>query len=110
MSLRSIPECLHAFGNAATATIAVVPATPGRKVAVYRMILTNAAAAGVTVQDTGANALSQQFQLPASNMPMVMETQNNGDPWFSTTAGVGIQLAQSGTVTIGFDMWYQLTL
>lgn len=108
MSLRTISECAHAFGNASTATIAVVPATPGKRVCIYRMIMTNAAAATVTLQDTSGAALSQQFQLPAGTVPTILETQDNFDPWWSTTAGLGIQLAQGGTVNIGYDCWFQL--
>lgn len=108
MSLRTTSECLHAFGNASTATIAVLPATPSKRVCIYRMILTNAAAATVTLQDTSGSALSQTFQLPAGTVPTILETQNNGDPWWSTVAGLGIQLAQAGTVNIGYDFWYIL--
>ena len=109
MSLRSTSECLHTFGNAATATIAVLPAVAGKRIAVYRMVLSNAAAATVTLQDTGANALSQQFQLPAGAVPTVMETQQNGDYWFVTTAvGLGLQFVQGGTVNIGWDVWYMM--
>lgn len=108
MSLRPLSECLHAFTNASTATIAIVPATPARRVCIYRMVLTNAAAATATLQDTSGAALSQQFQLPAGTVPTILETQQNGDPWWSTTAGLGVQLGQGGTVNIGVDLWYLL--
>lgn len=108
MSLKSFSECAHVFGNGSTATIAVLAATPGRRVCIYRFILTNAAAATVTLQDTSGAALSQQFQLPTGTMPTIMETQQNGDPIWSTAAGLGIQLAQGGTVNIGYDMWVQI--
>lgn len=106
MSLRTFSECSHAFGNAATATIAVVPAVPGRRVAIFRLAISNAAVVGATIQDTTGAAISQQFQLPASNMPMIMETQSNNDPWWVSSPGTGVQIAQSGTVNIGFDVWY----
>lgn len=108
MSLRTYSECAHAFGNGSTATIAVVAASPGLRVCVYRLILTNAAAATVTLQDSTGAALSQQLQLPAGTVPTILETQQNNDPWFLTTAGRGVQLAQGGTVNIGFDLWYVL--
>lgn len=105
MSLRIFSECSHAYGNASTPTIPVVAAVPGKRVAIFRLALSNAAAAGLTIQDTTGAAMSQQFQLPAANMPLIMETQSNFDPWFVSAIGTGIQLVQTGTVNIGYDFW-----
>ena len=107
MSLRNISEAFHAFGNGSTATIAAIAATSGRRTLIYRVVISSAAAATVTLQDTSGAALSQQFQLAANALPLIMETQTNGDPWFITAPGLGVQLAQGGTVNIGFDLWYQ---
>ena len=108
MSLRTRSECAHAFGNAATATIAMVPAVPGQRVAIYRFMLTNGATAvAVTIQDTTGAALSQAMNLGANQLPLWLETQSNGDFWWITNPGVGVQLGHSGTVNLSFDIWYQ---
>jgi hypothetical protein len=106
MSLRFLPETFHVMGSSAAATFPVVTATPQQRVAIYRMILTIAApAVNVTIQDNSGAALSQTFQL-AANGAIILDDPFNGEPWFTTAAGRGVQITQSGTSTIAYDFWY----
>jgi hypothetical protein len=106
VSLRQASELRHAVGNASTGTVAVVSAVAGQRVFVYRAIVTIASPAVTLVfQDTAATALSQVFQLGA-NPAIVLDVADNMDPWFITGLGNGLQLVQSGTSNVGFDIYY----
>ena len=108
MSLRQISELIHAKGNASTGTIGIVsaPTNLRQRVAVYRAIITIASpAVTLQFQDTTGAALSQTFQL-AANPAIVLDVADNMDPWFYTVAGVGLQLVQSGTSNVGYDIYY----
>jgi hypothetical protein len=106
MSLRTSAECAHVFGSASTGTIALVAAVAVKRVYVYRMILTLATpAVTITLQDTASAAMSQPFQLLAGGS-VTLDTPINGDPWWQSGAGLGVQLGQSGTTVIGYDVWY----
>jgi hypothetical protein len=107
MAIRPVPELFHVFGSAATATIALVPAVARQRVSVHRMILTlGATAVTITIQDTSPAALSQAIQM-AANGAIILDLSWDGEPWFTTAPGLGLQLAQSGTTNIGFDIWYR---
>jgi hypothetical protein len=122
--LRSISSCLHVFGSSAAATVSLatggtgvstgatcspINAVANQRVSIYRLILTiGTPAVTVTLQDTAGTALSQPFQL-AANGAVTLDIPINGDPWWTNTAtaaGLGIQLSQSGTTTIGYDIYY----
>jgi hypothetical protein len=106
MSLRTSAECAHVFGSSSSATIALVSAVAVKRVYVYRLIVTLASpAVTVTLQDTANAALSQPFQL-AANSSITLDTPINGDPWWQSGTGLGVQFAQSGTTVIGFDVWF----
>lgn len=105
MSLRTYSEPAHAFGNASTATVPLVAAIPGRTVGLHKLILTASAATNVTIQDSSGAALSQLIPLTGSKA-LVLDENDNGDPFFTTATGLGIQIAQSGTANIGFDAYY----
>lgn len=107
MSLRIFGECAHAFGNSSAATIPVVAAAPGQTLGLYRAVITASTSTNATFQDTAGVALSQTFPLGGIKQ-VVLNTQSNGDPWFLTAIGKGIQLAQSAAATIGFDVWTQV--
>jgi hypothetical protein len=100
-------ENYHVFGNAATATIPIVAAVAQQRVSIQRLVVTIASpAVTLIIQDSTGAALSQTFQL-AVNAALVFDiAPNNGEPWWTTLAGRGVQLAQSGTSNIGFDCWY----
>ena len=107
MPLRSISECAHAIiSSAAGGTIPAIPAVAGNSVNLYRMLLTIAGAASVAIQDTNGNNLSQAFTFPASGGAITLDTQINGDPWFSASMGLGMQLLVSAAVQINVDIWY----
>ena len=108
MSLRTTPECFHVFGSGATATIVLIPAVPGKRVLIQRMVVTlGSGNTNVTLQDTSGAAMSQPFQ-GAANELIIFNMQANGEPWWTTSPGLGFQIGQSGTVTIGYDVWYTL--
>jgi hypothetical protein len=107
MPIRWSQETNHVFGTAATATIALVPAVARQRVAVYRMMLTlGSPAVTVTLQDTSSAALSQAMQIVA-NGAIILDISWDGEPWWMTGLGLGLQLAQSGTTSIGYDVWYR---
>jgi hypothetical protein len=108
--LRTLSSCLHTFGTSTATTTSLVTGVANQRVSVYRLILTiGTPGVTVTIQDTASSAaLSQPFQL-AANGAVTLDTPINGDPWWSNTvtaAGNGIQLTQSGTTTIAYDLWY----
>jgi hypothetical protein len=107
MSLRPIPECQHVIVNsAAGGTLAAVAAVANQGVGIYRMILTVPSTITVTIQDTGSNALSQPFAFGASGGSITLDTPINGDPWWNSKVGLGIQLNASTTVQVSADIWY----
>lgn len=107
MSLSPIAEPAHVFGNASTATIPVVPGIAGRPVAIHKLIVTASAATNITLQDSSGAALSQALTMSGSKT-LVIDQNDNGDPFWVAAAGRGVQLAQSGSANIGFDAYYML--
>jgi hypothetical protein len=106
MSLRQGQECSHVIVNSSAGTIAVVAASPGKRVYVYKMIVTvGTPAITLTLQDTAGTALSQAFNL-AVNGAITIDVPNNAEPWWNTIVGTGIQFVQSGTTPVGIDLWY----
>ena len=107
MSFKALPESTHVFGGAATATIPLVAAVPRQRVSIYRMILTlGATAVTVTIQDTTGAALSQALQM-AANGAIVLDVSEEGEPWWVSAPGLGVQLGQSGTTQINYDIWFR---
>lgn len=105
MSLSPIAEPAHVFGNASIATIPVVAAIAGSTISIHKLVITASAATTVTIQDTSGALLSQAFPMSGSKA-LILDTNDNGDPWFTAVTGLGIQLAQSGSANIGFDAFY----
>lgn len=103
--LRALSSMQHAFGSAATATIAVVPASTRQRVAIYRMIVGAGGATNLILQDTSPAAISQSFALTGGSF-LVLDMSINGDPWWTTAAGLGLQFANSGSVNLSYDLWY----
>ena len=103
MFLKSFPECLHAFGSFAGATQSVVPVVAGQRVNGYAAIITvSASTSNVSIADSGGTNLSQAFQATG----ITVDRQQNGDPWWTTGIGLGLQLKQSGSATVGYDIYY----
>lgn len=106
-NLHRVPECAHVIVNsAAGGTLAVVAAVANQRAGIYRMILTVAAAVTVTIQDTGSNALSEPFAFGANGGSIVLDTPINGDPWWQSNTGLGLQLNASAAVQVSSDIWY----
>ena len=95
----------HAFGNTTGTSVPLVSAIAGQRAGIYALLITVSAAATVTVQDTTGAALSQGFQLPA-NGSIALDVTANGDPWFQSQAGRGLQLALSASATVGYDVYW----
>jgi hypothetical protein len=114
MSLLRRPECVHAIVNsAAGGTLAITGggAIAGQRVGIYRIAITVGAAVNVTVQDTGAGALSAPIAfLGAAPLPFILETPINGEPLWQSNTGLGIQLNASGAVQVNADIWFIPTL
>jgi hypothetical protein len=107
MSLRTVSECQHVIVNsAAGGTLAIVAAVAGQGVNVYRMILTTATTVTVTLQDTSGNALSQPFAFGANGGAVTIDDPMNGDPWWSSVTGRGIQFNASTNVQVSADVWF----
>lgn len=106
-NLHRVPECAHVIINtAAGGTIPVVAAVANQRAGIYRMILTVATTVTVTIQDTGSNALSEPFAFGASGGSIVLDTPVNGDPWWQSSTGLGLQLNASAAVQVSADIWY----
>lgn len=106
MSLRTTAEVAHAFGNTTSTSFTIVSSVPNQRVYVYRVILTiGTPGVTLTFEDSNDNDLSQNFQL-AANGSVVLDTPINGDPWWSTAAGAGLVLEQSGSTAVSYDIWY----
>jgi len=117
-TLNTRPVALHTFGNQTGTTIGIInsfgstafagaPANPAafQRVGIYAVLLTVAAATGVTVQDTNSVALSQTFLLPA-NGSIALDMMSSGDPWWQAGPGLGIKLVLGTSTTVGFDVYW----
>jgi hypothetical protein len=118
MSLRHASEAQHSFGTTvAAATINALPAVAGRRLFVYRLLITTSLAATFKLQDTAANDMSQAFQLAATG-GIALDVPFNYDPWWFTGQGqvqpgnpyfgigVGINFIVTGAPTLGWDIWW----
>src|SRR3974390_2316975 len=108
MSLRSPGLCQHAMIANQTGAITGFGIAPiaGRRIYLYRLILT-IGTPGVTVQiqDLTGAPVSQPF-LMSTFESLILNTPPDGDPWYQTVPGQGLQLSQSGTTPISMDAWY----
>ena len=116
MSLRNMSEAQHAFGTTTTAaTINALPAVPGKRLFVYRLLITVSIASTLKLQDTGTNDISQAFQLGATG-GIALDVPFNFDPWWYTGQGqsgqplvgqgLGINFIVTQTPTVGWDIWW----
>jgi hypothetical protein len=100
-------ECSHnLFSSAGIGTVVAIAAVASQSAAIYRMILTCAGACSVTLQDTTGVALSQVFAFGASGGSITLDIPVNGDPWWQSVAGRGIQINQSAAVQVSADIWF----
>lgn len=117
MSLRYGSEALHTFGTTTSATtINALAAVAGRRLFVYRLIVTVSVACTFKLQDTNSNDMSQAFQLAATG-GIALDVPFNYDPWWFTGQGLagaplvgqgaGINFIVVGTTpTVGWDVWW----
>lgn len=106
MSMRGPGELIHVIVNSSLATIPVVAAAATQRVYVYKLIMDlGSPGVSVTLQDTGGGAISQTFTLLA-DASLILDSQINGDPWFTAGTGLGVQVFQSGTTNIGLDLYF----
>jgi hypothetical protein len=96
----------HAKGNSTAGTIILVPPVAGQSVAIYRLLLSiSSPAVTITIQDTSGVALSHILNF-GEDSGGVLDESPAGDPWWTSGSGLGIQLEQSGTSNVGFDVWF----
>ena len=109
-NLHRIMETAHVIINtAAGGTIPVVAAVPGNRVSIYRMIITSSGAVTVTIQDTSGGALSEPFAFGTNGGAVTVDIQPNGDPWWQSALGLGIQLSASAAVQVSSDIYFLVT-
>lgn len=116
MSLRYGSEAQHTFGTTATAaTVNALAAVTGKRLFVYRLLITTSIAATLKLQDTNSNDMSQAFQLAATG-GVALDVPFNYDPWWFTGQGLagaplagvgaGINFIVTGSPTLGWDIWW----
>jgi hypothetical protein len=106
-NLHRVMENQHTIINsAAGGTLPVVPAVAAQRVGIYRMILTVPSAVTVTIQDTASTPLSEPFAFGASGGTVVLDIPINGDMWFQSGLGLGVQLAVSAAVQVSADIYW----
>jgi hypothetical protein len=107
LPLHPIPENLHALLSVAAATTTIViTAVVGKRAGIYRMILTCAAAQTLVIQDTASGVLSQTFQFGANGGSITLDIPINGDPWWNSALGLGIQFVTTTAAQTSADIWY----
>ncbi|HKD44546.1 MAG TPA: hypothetical protein VKD24_02720 [Candidatus Angelobacter sp.] len=104
--LHTQSELTHVVVNsAAGGTLAVASAVTGSKIGIYRMLLVANSATTITIQDTASSALSAPYSLLAGGS-IIVDTPINGDPWWQSTAGKGLQINSSAAVQVSADVYY----
>jgi hypothetical protein len=107
VGLHQLPETAHAIvSSAAGGVLAVAPALAGSRSSIYKLILVTSGAVTVTIQDTASTNLSAPYAFGASGGTLVVDTQINGDPWWQTGIGLGLQLNASAAVNVAADIYY----
>jgi hypothetical protein len=110
-NLHRLMETNHFIQNsAAGGTVTIAPAAAGLRSNIYAMILTAAGAVTVTVQDTSGAAISEPFAFGTNGGAVTLDVKVNGDPWFNTGIGLGLQFSISAAVQVSGDVyWLQTT-
>lgn len=105
-NLHRVPECAHQIINsAAGGTLAIVAAVASQRVGVYRLVLVVPAAVTVTFQDTAGGALSAPYAFGTTGGSLTLDTPVNGDPWYQSGVGLGLQLLVSAAVQVSADVY-----
>jgi hypothetical protein len=106
-NLHVVAECKHVIINsAAGGTLAVVAAVANQRVGIYKIVLVVATAITLTFQDTAGGALSAPYVFGANGGSITLDTQMNGDPWYQSGVGLGIQLLTSVAVQVSADIYF----
>lgn len=109
-NLHRMIETQHTIvSSAAGGTLAITGAVAGLRSSIYRMILTSSGAVTVTVQDTNAVALSAPFAFGTNGGAVILDIQVNGDAWFQSGYGVGLQFNASAAVQVSADVYWMQT-
>jgi stringent starvation protein B len=91
--------------NSASATISAPVGVPGKVIRVYRIVLVVGGTTNITFQD-GNNAVSGPFPMVA-NGSIVLDI--DGTAWYATSLGNDFVIANSGTVQVSGNVYYQLS-
>jgi len=96
-NLHRLMETNHFIQNsAAGGTVVIAPAAAG--------------AVTVTVQDTSGAAISEPFAFGTNGGAVTLDVKVNGDPWFNSAVGLGLQFSISAAVQVSGDVyWLQTT-
>jgi hypothetical protein len=98
---------MTAFNVSAAGATTIVTGTGGKTTKIMRMITVNNGAIGitstqVTIQDTAAAAMNGPITLTTSG---VINMPGNGEPYFVSGTGAGIQINSSNVVQLCGTIW-----
>jgi hypothetical protein len=98
----------HVAGTGTTGSFTIIAGTAGQSIAIFGLALTGefgtVGTPTAALQDTSGGALSQTFQVSGPvNLLLPMSLLS---PYWVAPLGLGVQIVQSGTITIGYDVWY----
>jgi hypothetical protein len=109
-NLHRLFETNHTIINSsAGGVLPVAAALANNRSSIYALILTTPSAVTVTVQDTASVALSQPFAFGANGGAVTVDIKTNGDPWWQSALGVGLQLFASAAVQVSADVYWLQT-
>jgi hypothetical protein len=105
MSLKTVSETSHVRGTNTGNDFIAIPAVASQRIGVHKMIVVVAGATSIQFTDHVSTSLSQLFPLLA-NGTIVLDTQVNGDPWWSTAIGAAFSIVQTAGASISYDIWF----
>lgn len=91
--------------NSSSALIAAPVGVPGKVIRVYRIVLVVGGTTNITFQDA-STAVSGPFPMVA-NGSIVLDI--DGTAWYATSLGNAFNIANSGTVQVSGNVYYQLS-
>ena len=106
-NLHRFMENNHSIINtAAGGTVVFAPAVAQQRVGVYRLLLITNAAVTVTFQDTSGAALSAPYTFGTNGGSITLDIPINGDMWWLSSLGLGMQLVISAAVQVSADVYW----
>jgi hypothetical protein len=89
----------------------IVPALPGLRVGIYRLVLQSGAGSTIQFADTQASpvGISAVYTFPSAGSFLILDVPINNDPWWQTGLGLGLNLIV-GVAPVVMDLWYLQTV